>query len=228
MCGRFALNVSAEDLSRLFGIAPEGVPDLGPRFNIAPTQPVLAIRQPAEGPRAADLLRWGLVPGWARDPGMGSRMINARAESAADRPAFRAALRRRRCIVPASGFYEWRAEGGGKQPYFIHRPQGELLAIAGLWERWRAQDGEDLDTCALLTTAANPDVSALHDRMPVLLQPGDFERWLDPTLSDPQLLADLLQPAAIGSLVWHPVGRRVNRAGEEGPDLVHPLPTPAH
>lgn len=224
MCGRFALNVSAEDLSRLFGIAPQVLPDLGPRFNIAPTQPVLAVRQPAAGPREADLLRWGLLPAWAKDLAMGARMINARAESAADKPAFRSALRHRRCIVPASGFYEWRAERDGKQPYFIHDPQDAVLAIAGLWERWRAPDGLALETCALLTTAANPDVVALHDRMPVLLRPADFERWLDPRLSDPLLLTDLLQPAPSGSLLWHAVGRRVNRAGEEGPDLVRSLP----
>lgn len=223
MCGRFALNVSAEDLSRLFGIAPEGLPEFGARFNIAPTQTVLAVRQVPDGPREACLLRWGLLPPWAKDASVGARMINARSESAADKPAFRSALRRRRCIVPASGFYEWRAEGDAKQPYFIHAPENAILGIAGLWERWLAPDGIPLETCALLTTAANPDVAPLHDRMPVLLPVADFERWLDPRLSDPLALSDLLRPAPPGSLVWHPVARRVNRAGEEGADLAAPL-----
>lgn len=168
-------------------------------------------------------MRWGLIPSWARDPAIGGRMINARSETAADKPAFRSALRRRRCLVPADGFYEWQPVGRVKQPYHIHAAGGGPLAIAGLWERWTAPDGGDIETCALLTTAANDAVAALHDRMPVILSPDDFSRWLDPAVTDPAVIADLLRPVAADHLTWHPVSTRVNRVGEDDADLLRPV-----
>lgn len=220
MCGRFTLSVSAEDLARLFALAPSQVPPLLPRYNIAPTQPVVVVRTDRAGDREAVFMRWGLIPSWARDPAIGGRMINARSETAAEKPAFRAAIRRRRCLVPADGFYEWRAEGRIKQPYYIHPAEGVLLAIAGLWERWLAPDGGDIETCTLLTTAANEAVAALHDRMPVILAPQDFSRWLDPAVTDPAAIADLLRPVAPDRLTWQPVSTRVNRVGEDDADLL--------
>jgi putative SOS response-associated peptidase YedK len=226
MCGRFTLSVSAEDLARLFSLDPAGMPPLLPRYNIAPTQPVLAVRDDRSGGREAVFLRWGLIPPWARDPAIGGRLINARSETAADKPSFRSAFRRRRCLVPADGFYEWRAVQQVKQPYHLHAADGGPFAIAGLWERWSAPDGLDVETCTLLTTAANEAVAALHDRMPVIMAPPDFDRWLDPDLTDPRSVEDLLRPAAADFLAWYPVGSRVNRAGEEGADLRRPLAAP--
>lgn len=226
MCGRFTLSVSAEDLARLFSLDPAGMPPLLPRYNIAPTQPVLAIRADRTGGREAVFLRWGLIPGWARDPAIGGRLINARSETAADKPSFRSAFRRRRCLVPADGFYEWRSAGRVKQPYHLHASDGGPFAIAGLWERWSAPDGLDVETCTLLTTAANEAVAAIHDRMPVIVAPPDFDRWLDPDLTDPLAVEDLLRPVATDFLAWYPVDSRVNRSGEEGADLRQPLPAP--
>lgn len=223
MCGRFTLSVSAGDLARLFDLEPSRIPPLQPRYNIAPTQPVLVVRASRSSDREAVFMRWGLIPSWARDPAIGGRMINARSETAADKPAFRAAIRRRRCLIPADGFYEWRPEGRVKQPYFLHPADGRPLAIAGLWERWAAPDGGDIESCALLTTAANAAVAALHDRMPVIVDPCDVERWLDPTLTDPVAVADLMRPAAPDRLTWHPVSVRVNRVGEDDADLPRPV-----
>jgi putative SOS response-associated peptidase YedK len=219
VCGRYALYTDPETLMTLFELSD--VPrDLVPRYNIAPSQDVPAVRGAAGGGRELVRLRWGLVPSWAKAATGGYKMINARSETAAQRPAFRAALARRRCLLPASGFYEWRRAGGGPAvPYFIHRQDGAPMALAGIWERWRG-DGETIESCAILTTSANEAVAAIHDRMPVLVAPADRDRWLDPAL--PQVPADLLGPAPAGDLALHAVGPAVNSPRNDVPELVRP------
>lgn len=210
MCGRFTLTAPPAQIQDAFDL--EETPDLGPRFNIAPGQDVATVEDRAEGGRVLVMRRWGLVPSWARDAAIGSRMINARAETAAEKPAFRAAFRRRRCLVPADGFYEWAASGKGpKQPYHLRRPDRGLFAIAGLHERWRAGEDRWLSTCALLTTDANATVARVHGRMPVILAPADWALWLDPACQDPEALAALLVAVPEGVLEAQRVGLRVNR-----------------
>ncbi len=207
MCGRFTLTSTPEGLADRFGLPTP--PSFRPRFNIAPGQDVLAVRADAGGVRRAEPLRWGLVPACS-DPASAGARINARAETAAQRPAFRDAFRARRCIVPASGFYEWADRGDFHQPYWIAPHDGGLLGIAGLWERWVAPDGARLESCALLTTAANARVAELHDRMPAILAPHDYAAWLDPA-REIAALAALLAPLAPDALFARPVGTRVNR-----------------
>ena len=202
MCGRFAQRTPARVLARTFGVE---VPETKARYNVAPTQEVLAVRQQAAG-RAAVMLKWGLVPAWAKDTSMGARLINARAETVADKPAFREALKLRRCLIPASGFYEWRREGTHKQPYYFHLSDDRPFAFAGLWERW----GEDLETCTILTTAANPLVAATHDRMPVILKAEDYDLWLDESVRSRELLTPLLVPYPAAEMTAQPVSLYVN------------------
>jgi putative SOS response-associated peptidase YedK len=194
MCGRFTLISDRRAVARL--LALDDVPELFPRYNVAPAQPVLAIRQGAGG-REAVSLRWGLVPSWSKDGK--APLINASSETVADKPAFRSAFRKRRCLVPADGFYEWQLLPGRKQPFLFRRHDGGPFAIAGLWESWQGPDARPLETCALLTTEANAVVRPVHDRMPVLVSPSDFDRWLAPdaTLAD---LLPLLRPAADDAL----------------------------
>jgi putative SOS response-associated peptidase YedK len=213
MCGRFKLTADGRAVADRFGLL--AAPDLSPRFNIAPTQPVLAVRPGAAG-REAAILRWGLVPAWARDASAAG-LINARCETVADKPAFRGAFRKRRCLVPADGFFEWRAGPGRKQPFLFRSPDGGPFAIAGLWE------GE---TCALLTTPANVVVRPVHDRMPVLLSPGDFDLWLNPA-SVPVQLLPLLRPASDDALTAMAVRPFVNDARHEGPGCVELLCEPS-
>src|SRR5262245_7474343 len=178
MCGRFTLTAPRQALKNLFPLFD--FPEVPPNYNVAPTQAVLAVRVPhGQDKPAPALLKWGLVPGWADDPAIGNRMINARAETAADKPSFRAAFRKRRCLVLADGFYEWQKVGGKKQPYLIRLRGGEPFAFAGLWEHWE-RDGRAVESCTILTTDANGLVKPLHDRMPVILAPQDFALWLDP------------------------------------------------
>ena len=212
MCGRFTLRTPATDLAEIFAV--DARPNLAARYNIAPSQDILVVRA-GSGPSPARefaMPRWGLVPHWAKDPAIGSRMINARAESLAEKPSFRDAYRRRRCLVAADGFYEWRkAPDGGKQPYHIRLADDAPFAIAGLWESWRAVDGETLETCALITTEANRAVAPIHHRMPVILPPAAYQYWLDPN-SSPDALGELLRPYADDDLVALAVASRVNSA----------------
>ena len=221
MCGRYTMSIPAETLAQHFGL--EAVPDVAPRFNIAPTQAAAVVRlSTAREVPVLDHLRWGLVPSWAKDASGAGRLINARAETAADKPSFRSAFRHRRCLVPADGFYEWRTEGGAKQPYRIARPDGAPIAFAGLWERWGKGD-EPLETFTILTTAANAVLQPLHDRMPVILDPADYALWLDPTATDPALVEPLLTAAPDDALTYYPVGRAVNSFGNDDPSLVAPV-----
>jgi putative SOS response-associated peptidase YedK len=211
MCGRFAFYSTHEAVTELFGV--EFPLAFEPRYNIAPTQYVAAIRLNDERQAEGVMLRWGLVPSWARDPAIGNRMINARAETIAEKPAFRAAFKRRRCVVLADGFYEWQAGQDGKQPFYIHAADDRPLALAGLWEHWDKGD-EPLQTCTLITTRANRFMSELHDRMPVVLDAAHYRDWLE--RPDP----GLLEPGPEGLLKAHPVSRAVNNPKHEGEELI--------
>ena len=227
MCGRFVSSSSREDLVDVFSVAPEEVKteDLGPNYNVAPTQRVYAVAEPG-GRRQLGTFRWGLVPSWAKDPSVGSRMINARSEELANKPSFRSAFSRRRCLVPADGFYEWKGPKGARQPFFVHPTDGRPFALAGLWEVWRDAEGEVLRTCTICTTAANEALSWLHHRMPVVLAPDAWDVWLDPDNDDRDELAALLRPAPGERFAWHPVGTAVNSSRARGPELVEPVELP--
>lgn len=227
MCGRYTLSVPAEVVAELFELS--AVPPLAPRHNIAPTQeaPVVRRVERPDGPiRRLDLLRWGLVPHWAESPAIGARLINCRAETAAEKPAFRDGFRRHRCLVIADGFYEWTREAGGRQPFWIHRPDGRPFAFAGLWSRWGRGDSR-FDSFTILTVEAGPTVAPLHDRMPAILHPEDRARWLDPQLREPAELQALLARAAGDDLVARRVDRRVNTATYDEPDCIEPISAPA-
>lgn len=218
MCGRFVQSSPGEVVAKRFGL--RAVPPLQPRFNVAPTQPAAVIRE-VDGDRRADLLRFGLVPGWATDPRVGARMINARAERIASAPAFRAAFQRRRCLVPVDGFYEWRAVGRSKQPWLVRREGGGLLALAGVWERFEPAEGEPFESFAIVTTEASESLRELHDRMPAVIEAPDEARWLDPANDDRDGLRALLRPSA-ATLERFPVSRAVNDARHDDPSLVEP------
>jgi putative SOS response-associated peptidase YedK len=229
MCGRFTLTTPLEGLREVFGFLE--LPNLAPRANIAPTQEVLAVRLGEDAGRHATLLRWGLIPGWAKEAAIGAKMINARGESVAEKPAFRRAFKTRRCLVAADGFYEWQPRSKGpKQPYRIVRPDRGPFAFAGLWERWRdpAQaEAPALESCTIITTEANARLAPIHLRMPVILDPADFDLWLDPA-SPPAALQALLRPCPDEWLEAYPVSTRVNRVANDDLALLEPLAeTPA-
>ncbi len=222
MCGRFTLFDTATSLAEAFGVAE--VPSLSPRYNIAPSQKVAAVRiPPGERSREAVLLHWGLIPSWAKDRSIGSRMINARAETAAGKPAFRSAIRRRRCLVPADGFYEWKRTDGRKQPYYIRMRDGRIFAFAGLWESWEGPGGGAVESCAILTTLPNDLLRPIHDRMPVLVSPRDYDLWLSPEARDPEALAPLFRPYPSEEMTAFPVGTAVNNPKTDTPELIKPL-----
>jgi putative SOS response-associated peptidase YedK len=219
MCGRFTqTKLKKKNLADLFDLAD--APDWPDRYNVAPTQPVAAVRQAAEG-RELVTLRWGLVPSWSADPKTGYRLINARSETVAKTPAFRAAFKQRRCLIPISGYYEWQKTAEGKQPFYIHPKGAELFTLAGLWEHWQGADGEIIESCSILTTAAADVVRFLHERMPVILQPQDFDLWLDPQVQKPELLQPLLRP--FREVASYPVSTYVNSPRHEGPRCIEPL-----
>jgi len=219
MCGRYTLYSHEDDLASLFEV--ETYP-LTERFNIAPTQDVPVIRQRADGSREMSAMRWGLVPHWVKDPAsFKANLFNARSESAAEKPSFRDAMRKQRCILPASGFYEWQKLNGGKQPHHVVRVDGQPMAFAGLWSH-NGRGSAGLNSCTILTTAANVDVEVLHDRMPVILEQRDWARWLDPEEDDPQRLEDVLVPAEAGTLRIYAVSREVGNARVDKPELCEP------
>jgi putative SOS response-associated peptidase YedK len=203
MCGRFALHAHPDVVSLQFGLASP--PLFEPRYNIAPTAQVLIVR-----PDGATTVRWGLVPHWAKDSSMGARMNNARAETVAEKPSFRDAYRSRRCLIPASGFYEWKSEFGLRQPYYVHPANDDLFAFAGLWEQWR-----DLQTCTIITTSANAKMAAVHDRMPVIVARADYAAWLAGK-------EGLLLPCADSAIELRRVSRAVNNARNDVPELIDP------
>ncbi len=229
MCGRFTLRTPAAALVAQFGLPlfeKAGNP-LPPRYNIAPTQPALAVRTTAaSGQREAVMLRWGLIPSWSKDPSIGNRMINARAETVAAKPSFRRAFRSRRCLIPADGYYEWQKTGSAKQPYFFHR-QGDLpFAFAGLWESWTDKsttDGEPIESFTLITTEPNALAAAIHNRMPAILVESAYDVWLDPEVQDADRLQSLLKPVDDDFLTADPVSTFVNKPTNDGPACVEPL-----
>jgi putative SOS response-associated peptidase YedK len=223
MCGRFSLTTPSAALRDLFGF--DELPNLPPRYNIAPTQDVAAVRLSGERLKPTfTVLRWGLVPSWAKDPSVGSRMINARAETVTDKPAFRQAFRRRRCLIPADGFYEWQVRpDGGKQAWRITKEGGVPFAFAGLWERWSGADGSEIESCTFVTTTAAESIAPIHERMPVMLDPADFTGWLRGT---PEEALALLHPYR-GALASYPVSPRVNSVRNDDAALVERVDPPA-
>jgi putative SOS response-associated peptidase YedK len=210
MCGRYKLSRRKQIVEEYFG-AVSSEEDWSPRFNVAPTQPVPVIRQHPRGPvRELSLMRWGLIPSWATDPSAAARMINARSETAATKPAFRDALKSRRCLIPADGFYEWMRTGKMKQPYCFEVNEGELFAFAGLWDRWKDSSGKVLETCSILTTVPNAVTSAVHDRMPVILDPDAYGLWLDPGMTNVAAASELLKPYDARLILCYPVSGRIN------------------
>ncbi len=218
MCGRYTLAASADELVETFDV-PLPAFELTPRYNIAPSQQAPVVAADRHG-RRMGLLVWGFLPGGAPAPGPG--IINARGESVTSKPSFRGAFARRRCLVPADGFYEWRREGARKVPYWIHPLSGGLLSFAGIWERWAGSGAEPRHTFAILTTEASEDVAPIHDRMPVIIAPADRAAWLDRGAS-PDDLRELLRPAVVGSLAAREVSQRVNRPTEDDPGLIAPV-----
>ncbi len=222
MCGRYVLYGPQSRYQAFFDA--QLLADFGDNYNIAPTAMTPVIRLSPEGQRVLSMLRWGLIPRWAKDPGVGARLNNARGETVAEKPSFRDAFRKRRCIVPASGFYEWHTTPSGKQPYYVSLRSGDPLAMAGLWEAWRAPDGTIVRTFCIVTTGPNEVMAPIHDRMPVLLHQKDFVQWLSPD-ADPSRVAELIEPfPSEGMQAWS-VSKAVNRASSSGPDLILPTTT---
>lgn len=222
MCGRFTLSQSAEAIASVFQL--NQVPTLEPRYNIAPTQLVSTVLQtPAQEERQFQMLRWGLIPAWAKDTTIGAKLINARAETVAEKPAFRSAFRHRRCLVVADGFYEWRRQDGKKQPFYFRMQNGQPFAFAGLWERWQNTDGEAIASCTILTTEANELLQSIHDRMPVILNPKDYDLWLDPAVQKSGHLQQLLQPYSAAAMISYPVSTKVNKPTNDTPELINSL-----
>ncbi|HYS48242.1 MAG TPA: SOS response-associated peptidase [Xanthobacteraceae bacterium] len=220
MCGRYAITSAPEAIRRLFGYAEQ--PNFPPRYNIAPTQPVPIVRLD-EGRRRFALVRWGLIPSWVKDPRSFALLINARGEALNDKPAFRNAMRRRRCLFPADGFYEWRRAGERRTPYYVRLRSGGPMAFAGLWETWMGPNGEEMETAAIVTTWANRTLAAIHDRMPAIVPPDAFDFWLDGAKVDADTAAALIAPARDEWLDMHEVSPAVNRAANDTPDLIEPV-----
>jgi putative SOS response-associated peptidase YedK len=226
MCGRYRLSRRKQVLAEHFG-ADYADGEWEPRYNVAPTQHVPVVRQDAEEPiRHISPMRWGLIPYWATDAGIGARMINARSETVAVKPAFREPIEKRRCLVPADGFYEWQRSGRGKQPFCFEVGDRDLFAFAGLWDRWRATDGVMVETCTILTTAPNPLLADVHDRMPVILAPDDYDLWLDPGMRDASTAVDLLKPFDAALMRRHPVSTRVNNVANDDPECAAAIALP--
>lgn len=219
MCGRYTQTKSGEAIARTFSLST--TPDPQPRYNIAPTQAVGAIAQPNET-REYKTFQWGLVPSWAKDPSIGNRMINARAETAAEKPSFRAPFKRRRCLVLADGFYEWQKAGKQKQPYYIQVGDRDLFGFAGLWEKWESGDGSYLETCTILTTEPNDLMQSIHNRMPVIIHPEDYDLWLDPDIQDGRHVQHLLRPYEEDAMALYPVSKTVNNPRNETSECIEP------
>ncbi len=229
MCGRYTLRVSPAELAQIFDVVRSF--DWSPRYNIAPTQTVAAVRMGQDGKgRELSLLKWGLIPSWAKDPKIGSTLINARAETVATKPSFRSAFRKRRCLIAVDGFYEWQAVPGQKtkQPYFITVKDVPAFAFAGLAEHWTNPAGTDLETCSIITTTANSLMQPIHNRMPVIVDPAEYEQWLDPSQQDPDALVSLLKQFPAEQMQAVPVSTLVNSPRNESPECVVPLAASGH
>ncbi len=220
MCGRYTQTKSGEAIARTFNLS--ATPEAQPRYNIAPTQVVGAIAQPNQE-REYKPFKWGLVPSWSKDPSIGSRMINARAETAAEKPSFRASFKRRRCLILADGFYEWQKVGKQKQPYYIQVGDRDLFSFAGLWEKWESGDGSYLETCTILTTEPNDLMQTIHNRMPVIIHPKDYDLWLDPEIQDGRHVQHLLRPYEEDAMALYSVSKTVNSPRNETPECIEPV-----
>ncbi|MEP0912187.1 SOS response-associated peptidase [Leptolyngbya sp. GB1-A1] len=219
MCGRYTLAQAADRLAEAFDL--DDVPSMPFRYNIAPTQAVPVVRAIGQAPQL-DLLHWGLIPSWSKDPTIGFRLINARAETLTEKPSFRAAFRRRRCLIPADGFYEWQQVERKKQPYYFCRDGHQPFAFAGLWEHWESADGE-IESCTIVTTEANHLLRSIHHRMPVILQPEDYEQWLDPQVQEGDRLQHLLYPDEDKTFIRYPVSTKVNRPQNDTLQCIEPI-----
>ncbi len=221
MCGRFTLTANPAEIIDVFGDFTFPT-QFSPRYNIAPTQPVLAI--PNNPDRKADFFIWGLIPSWAKDPSIGNKLINARGETIAEKPSFRGGFKYKRCLIPTDGFYEWKTNPGEKTktPYFIHMKDRKPFAFAGLWDEWQSPDGGAVRTCTIITTEPNELMSTLHNRMPVILNPKDYALWLDPTPQTPEKLVHLIKPFPADAMSAHPVSTLVNKPGNDRPECVVP------
>jgi len=220
MCGRFVITSPPAALRQIFGYIEQ--PNFPPRFNIAPTQPIPVVIL-ENGGRHFRLMRWGLVPSWVKDPRKFTLLINSRAETVSEKPAFKNAMKRRRVLVPSDGYYEWQDKDGRKRPFFIHRRDGQPIGFAALAETWMGPNGEEFDSVAIVTTQASPDLAALHHRVPVTIVPGDFERWLDGRTNDAEEVMALLKTPAEGAFGWHEVSTRVNRVANDDEQLTLPI-----
>ena len=220
MCGRFVITSPPAALRQMFGYAEQ--PNFPPRHNIAPTQPIPVVIL-ENGGRHFRLMRWGLVPGWVKDSRDFALLINARAETVVEKPAFKNAMKRRRCLIPADGYYEWHTAGSRKRPYFIYRSDSAPVGLAALAETWIGPNGEELDTVAIVTAPASRDLSALHPRVPVTIAPGDFDRWLDCRAHDVEEAMALLRPPPEGEFAWHEISMRVNRVDNDDAQLILPI-----
>ncbi len=220
MCGRYTVTSTPEAIRALFGYSEQ--PNFPPRYNVAPTQPIAVVRL-IDGKRQFALVRWGLLPSWVKDPKNFTLLINARGESVTEKPAFRAAMKRRRCLIPADGFYEWKATGARKQPHYVRAKSHGPLAFAGLWETWTGPNGEELETAAIVTTRANETLKSLHERMPVIVPPDAFDLWLDCANVEAETASALIAPAPEGLLEAYEVSTAVNRTANDNPKLVEPF-----
>jgi len=223
MCGRYAITTAPEAMRRMFGYPEQ--PNFPPRYNVAPTQPIPIVRV-AEGQRHFALVRWGLLPAWVKDPKAFTLLINGRSDTINDKPAFRNAMKRRRCLIPADGFYEWKRDGAVKRPFYIHRRGGGLVAFAGLWETWVGPNGEEMESAAIVTTDANGVLRPIHDRMPVILPEEAFAEWLDCTNVDAKEASQLLVPAPDDVMEAYEISPAVNRVANDGPEIQQPYTAP--
>jgi len=215
MCGRYRLSRRKQLIEEYFA-SVSGEEEWSPRYNIAPTQPVPVIRQNLKEPvRELSLVRWGLISFWAKDSSAASQMINARSETASTKPRFRDALKSRRCLIPADGFYEWQRTVKAKQPYCFEVNEGELFAFAGIWDRWRDASGKTIETCSILTTTPNAVTSVVHDRMPVILDPDSYDLWLDPGMTNVSAASELLNPYDARLMRCYPISTRINRVAND-------------
>lgn len=221
MCGRFYLDVSKTELMAHYAL--QSTPDISPRFNIAPSQEILAVRALADNERNLGYLRWGLIPSWSKEEHPHYSMINARADTVAIKPAFRAAFKHRRCLIPASGFYEWQPQKDFKQPYAISMQDDVLFSLAGLWEHWESADGRVIESCAIVVTDANEVLKRIHDRMPVIIAPEDYSTWLDPDIQDKNRLTPLLHPYSAQLMKAYPVSTRINNPGFDNLKCIQPI-----
>jgi putative SOS response-associated peptidase YedK len=224
MCGRFTNRAQPEQIRSEFKVGRKNPDIYQPKYNIAPAQTIQVVFEP-EKERIVTGLKWGLVPAWAKDSDIGNRMINARAETLTEKPSFREAFKKRRCIIPASGFYEWQKKGSAaKQPFYFYLPEKEVFGFAGLWEEWiNKETGDVLETCIIITTEANEVLKPVHDRMPVILQAADYDEWLDSRENNTEKLQRLLAPYPAKDMSSHAVSRSVNIPDADSPELIEPL-----